>query len=256
MIAPHVLAILCVASVATGALSAIVGMAGGMTLLALMLLWMEPQIAIPVHSVVQLVSNSSRSVAQWPNVRWPLFARFALPLLPFAYAGLAVSRTVPRGAGEVLIGAFVLVATWRPSWLHFGARGGGARGDGRSDPGRRMLAAGSVVGFFSTTIGATGPLLAPFFLHLGLGRKQLIGTQAVCQAYQHLAKIALFGAVGFAFREWLWPLAALSCTATLGTWLGTRLLDRVSEADFQALYMGVLTVLALRLMSAEIAGWI
>jgi uncharacterized membrane protein YfcA len=245
----HVLAILCAASVATGALSAVVGMAGGMTLLALMLLWMEPQVAIPVHGVVQLVSNSSRSVAQWPNVRWPLFVRFALPLLPFAYAGLAVSRAVPRGIGELLIGAFVLVATWRPAWLRFGTRGA-------SDPGRRMVAAGTVVGFFSTTIGATGPLLAPFFLHQGLGRKELIGTQAVCQAYQHLAKIVLFGATGFAFREWLWPLAALSGTATLGTWLGTWLLDRVSEDDFRALYMGVLTVLALRLMAAEIAGWI
>ena len=245
MIEPYVLALLAAASVATGALSAIVGMAGGMTLLALMLLWMEPQVAIPVHAVVQLVSNSSRSVAQWPNVRWPLFARFAVPLLPFAYAGLAVSRTVPRGVGDLLIGAFVLVATWRPAWLRFGAAGS-------ADPGHRMVAAGSIVGFFSTTLGATGPLLAPFFLHLGLGRKELIGTQAVCQAYQHLAKIALFGAVGFAFRDWLAPLAVLSCTATVGTWIGTRLLDRVSESDFRALYMGVLTVLALRLVWTEL----
>jgi uncharacterized protein len=253
VIEPWVLAVLCAASVATGALSAIVGMAGGMTLLAIMLLWMEPQVAIPIHGAVQLVSNSSRSVAQWPNVRWPLFARFALPLLPFAYAGLVVARAVPRGIGEVFIGAFVLVATWRPGWLRFGA----ARGRGAEpDPGRRMIAAGSVVGFFATTIGATGPLLAPFFLHLGLGRKELIGTQAACQAYQHLAKIVLFGATGFAFREWLWPLAALACTATLGTWIGTQLLDRVSEADFEALYKGVLTVLALRLSWVEIAGWL
>jgi uncharacterized membrane protein YfcA len=247
---PSVLAFLCAASVATGALSAVVGMAGGMTLLALMLLWLEPAVAIPVHGVVQLVSNSSRSVAQWPNVRFSLFARFALPLLPCAFAGLAASRAVPRGIGAVAIGVFVLIATWRPGWLRFGGRGAAA------DPNRRMLAAGSVVGFFSTTIGATGPLLAPFFLHLGLGRKELIGTQAACQAYQHLAKIVLFGAAGFAFRAWLWPLAALSCTATLGTWLGTLLLDRVSEDDFRALYTGVLTVLALRLMSVEIASWI
>ena len=245
MIEPHVLAILAAASIATGALSAIVGMAGGMTLLAIMLFWLEPQVAIPVHAVVQLVSNSSRSVAQWPNVRWPLFARFALPLLPFAYAGLAVSRAVPRSVGELGIGAFVLVATWRPAWLRFGAAGS-------PEPGRRMIAAGGVVGFFSTTLGATGPLLAPFFLHLGLGRKELIGTQAACQAVQHLAKIALFGLVGFAFRDWLAPLAVLSCTATLGTWVGTRLLDRVSESDFRALYMGVLTLLALRLVWTEL----
>jgi uncharacterized membrane protein YfcA len=246
------LALLCAASVGTGALSAVVGMGGGITLLALMLLWMDPLVAIPLHGVVQLVSNSSRTVAQREHVRWPLLACFGAPLLPAAFAGLALARAVPRSAAEIAIGAFVLIATWRPGWLHFGARSGRAA----VDPRRRMLAAGGVVGFFSTTVGATGGLAAPFFLRLGLDRRALIGTQAACQTLQHLAKIAVFGALGFAFRDWLVPLAALSGAAVAGTWLGTRLLDRMSEADFRALYVGVLTVLALRLIEGEaLALW-
>ena len=39
-------------------------MAGGITLLSVMLLFMEPLIAIPIHGAVQLVSNSSRAVIQ------------------------------------------------------------------------------------------------------------------------------------------------------------------------------------------------
>jgi uncharacterized membrane protein YfcA len=241
---PAVLALLCGASVATGALSAVVGMAGGITLLALMLLFMDPLVAIPIHGVVQLVSNLSRTVAQREHVRWSLLACFGAPLLPMAFAGIALSRLVPRSAAEIAIGVFVLVATWRPAWLRFGRIG-------RGGPERRMLAAGSVVGFFSTTVGATGPIAAPFFLRLGLDRRGLIGTQAASQTLQHLAKIAVFGAVGFAFRDFALPLAALSATAIAGTWLGTRLLDRVSEADFRALYMGVLTVVALRLVESQ-----
>lgn len=244
---PAVLALLCAASVATGALSAVVGMAGGITLLALMLLFLDPMVAIPVHGAVQLVSNLSRTVAQREHVRWPLLLRFGAPLLPAAFAGLALSRAVPRGVAEIAIGAFVLIFTWRPAWLRFG----GGRGRAAVDPGRRLLAAGGVVGFFSTTVGATGPLLAPFFLRLGLDRRSLIGTQAACQTLQHLAKIVVFGAVGFAFRDWLMPLAALAVTAIAGTWLGTRLLDRVNEDDFRALYTGVLTVIALRLVEGE-----
>jgi uncharacterized membrane protein YfcA len=246
VIDPAVLALLCGASIATGALSAVVGMAGGITLLALMLLFMDPFVAIPVHGVVQLVSNLSRTVAQRQHVRWGLLACFGAPLLPMAFAGIAVSRLVPRAAAEIAIGAFVLVATWRPGWLRFGAAGrsGGA-------PSRRMLAAGSVVGFFSTSVGATGPIAAPFFLRLGLDRRGLIGTQAASQTLQHLAKILVFGAVGFAFRDFALPLAALSATAIAGTWLGTRLLEQLSEADFRALYMGVLTVVALRLVETQ-----
>ena len=248
MIDPGVLALLCGASIATGALSAVVGMAGGITLLALMLLFMDPFVAIPIHGVVQLVSNLSRTVAQRHHVRWGLLACFGAPLLPMAFAGIALSRSVPRAGAEIAIGVFVLVATWRPAWLRFGVD---RRGRARGAPGRRMLAAGSVVGLFSTTVGATGPIAAPFFLHLGLDRRGLIGTQAASQTLQHLAKIVVFGAVGFAFRDWALPLAALSATALAGTWLGTRLLDRVSEADFRALYMGVLTVVALRLLETQ-----
>lgn len=244
MIEPGVLALLCAASVATGALSAVVGMAGGITLLALMLLFLDPMVAIPVHGAVQLVSNLSRSVAQRSHVRWLLLLRFAAPLLPAAFAGFAVLRSVPRGAAEIAIALFVLVFTWRPDWLRFGS-------GVTADPGRRLLTAGGVVGFFSTTVGATGPLMAPFFLRLGLDRRGIIGTQAACQTLQHLAKIAVFGAAGFAFSEWLGPLLALATTAIAGTWLGTRLLERVSEHDFRALYTGVLTVIALRLLESE-----
>jgi hypothetical protein len=78
-----------------------------------------------------------------------------------------------------------------------------------------------------------------------------VTTQAACQTLQHVSKLVAFGAVGFAFRDWLLPLAALSLTAIAGTWLGTHLLARVREEDFRALYTGVLTVIALRLVEVE-----
>ena len=61
---PLQLSILCLAALATSMLSAVVGMAGGITLLSVMLLFMEPLVAIPLHGVVQLVSNGSRTVIQ------------------------------------------------------------------------------------------------------------------------------------------------------------------------------------------------
>lgn len=237
------LALLVLAAVATAALSAVVGMAGGITLLAVMLLYLEPLVAIPLHGVVQLVSNGSRSVVQRRHLAWPVVARFAAPLLPCAFAGLALARALPPEAVRLAIGVFVLVATWRPGWIRIGARA--------DDPMRAMVTAGAATGFLSTTVGATGPLVAPFFLHLRLGRQALVGTKAMCQTLQHLAKIAVFGAVGFAFHEWLGPLAALCAAVMLGTWGGSRLLDRVDETTFRFLYVGVLTLIALRLIIAE-----
>jgi uncharacterized membrane protein YfcA len=143
MLEPQTLAVLCAVSVATGAISAVVGMGGGITLLALMLLWLDPLVAIPVHGAVQLVSNASRAVAQRRHVDVSVLTAFGLPLLPMSVAGLSLAQVLPRGALEVGIGAFVLIATWRPAWLRLRS----ARPRAASSAAcRRMLFAGSLIG--------------------------------------------------------------------------------------------------------------
>ena len=236
------LAVLGVAAFATSALSAVVGMAGGITLLAVMLLFMEPLVAIPLHGVVQLLSNGSRTVIQRRHVRWSILWRYGLLLLPMGFVGLAIARLLAPDLARALIGAFVLVATWRPRWMWLGSR------PERSDPGRRFLLLGGVVGLLNMTIGATGPLIAPFFLNLGLTRQALVGTKAACQTAGHLAKLLVFGFAGFAFLPYAAPLALLGVAVVAGTWAGSRLLDRVSETVFVRLYQTVLSVIALRLV--------
>ena len=107
---------------------------------------------------------------------------------------------------------------------------------------------GALSGALGPIIGATGPFIAPFFLGLGLSRFELIGTKAACQAVVHLAKIVLFGIAGFAFREHLLLMGAMTLAVVAGTHLGTRLLARISDARFTQLYKAALTGVALRLI--------
>ena len=220
-------------------------MAGGITLLSVMLLFLEPLVAIPLHGVIQLVSNASRTTIQRRHVRWSILARYAAPLLPMGFLGLAVAQALSPALARTIIGVFVLVATWAPAALLLGAH------PERVEPGRRFLWLGAVVGALNVTVGATGPLIAPFFLDLGLTRQGIIGTKAACQTAGHLAKIAVFGVAGFAFAPYLVPLTVLCGAVMLGTWAGSRLLDRVSELWFRRLYRGVLTLIALRLVLGE-----
>jgi uncharacterized membrane protein YfcA len=81
-----------------------------------------------------------------------------------------------------------------------------------------------------------------------------VGTKAACQAIGHAVKIGLFGAAGFAFAEHAPLLALGSLCAIAGTWVGSRLLDRLSEEGFLWLYRSVLTALALRLLWKALAG--
>ena len=71
---------------------------------------------------------------------------------------------------------------------------------------------------------------------------------------EQLAKVVIFGVVGFAYAEWLIPLALLCIAVVIGTWLGSRLLERVSEKAFVRLYKTVLTLIALRLIASVAIG--
>lgn len=242
---PGTLSVLVVAAFATSILSAIIGMAGGIVLLTVMLLFLPPLEAIPLHGAVQLISNGSRTWIQRRHVERGLVLRYCLLLLPMSFVGLAIATSLSPPVARALIGVFVLLATWVPNILMPGIH------PERSDRQHRFIVLGGVVGLLNPTIGATGPLIAPFFLNLGLARQGIIGTKAACQALGHLAKLAVFGVAGFAFASYAAPLLLLAGAVVAGTWVGSQVLGRVSELWFTRLYKTVLTLIALRLVISE-----
>jgi uncharacterized membrane protein YfcA len=232
-------------AVLTSVVSGVMGMAGGMLLLAVMLLRLEPAVAIPVHGVVQLISNASRAFFLRKQVRWDAVGRFSWPLLPAGALGLWLLAYVPPSGSRIAIGAFVLAATWLKSFFSI-ARGEGAR--------RVLPVGGALVGLFSTLVGATGPLLGPFILALELGAQSTIATMAACQIFQHGSKVLLFGASGFAILAYALPCALLCLCAIAGSAIGTRLLDRIPEKQFKLLVKLVLTGLALHQLYSGVVG--
>lgn len=244
---PLDLSILAATAFATSILSAIIGMAGGIVLLSVMLLFFDPLVAVPLHGVIQLASNSTRTFVQRSHVKWKIIGSYFLLLLPMSFVGLHIAQALPPPVTRCLIGVFVLFATWFPSALLFGSH------PERIDPRRRFMVLGGVVGTIQMTIGATGPLIAPFFLNLGLTRQSIVGTKAAAQALGHTAKFVVFGIAGFAFPAYVLPLALLCGMVMLGTWVGSKLLEHVSETWFIRLYKTTLTLVAARLAIGE--GW-
>ncbi len=240
--------ILCAAALATSTLSAVIGMAGGIVLLSVMLVYFDPLTAIPLHGVIQLASNGTRTVIQRRAVVWEWVWRYAILLLPMALLGLGLALTLPAASAKASIGVFVLVATWRPGWLMLGTHPEGVR------PNRRFLLLGGVSGFLQMTLGAMGPFIAPFFLNLGLERRAIVGTKAAVQTLGHASKILIFGLAGVAYLEYRNLLVPMLLCVLLGTWLGSRLLDRVNERAFRWLYKGFLTLIATRLILLGLVG--
>ena len=233
-----VIVVLALTAFATAMLSAIVGMAGGIILLGTMLVFLDPIVAIPVHGAIQLVSNTTRATVQRKHLAWNLIWRYSLLLVPMAVIAMHIVTEVPQSLLKGMIGMFVLVATWRGKWLLLGTN------PETIDVNRRFILLGGVVGFLTMLVGAVGPFIAPFFLNMGFARQTIVGTKAACQACGHIVKITLFGIAGFGFATYAPLFAVMVPMVIAGTWVGSRLLDKVNDRTFVIIFRSVLTLVA------------
>ena len=226
-------ALLVAASFLTSALTAAMGVGGGVAMLALMGLMMPVAALIPVHGAVQLGSNTGRAWHQRAHIRTGIALPFLLGSLAGAVAGAFVVLGLPDAPLKVALGLFVIAVTWY-------------RIPGIDRLGRAGMAGGSaVIALLTMIVGATGPLLSSFFAQLlPDDRRALVATHAAGMTVQHALKVAVFALAGFAFAAWLPLIVAMVVTGYLGTLAGSRLLERLPEARFRLWFRILITLLA------------
>jgi len=230
--------VLAVAAFATATFSAIVGMGGGVTLLAVMAIVLPAAMVVPIHGVVQLSSNFTRTVVFLPHVRWRYFGAYAPGMLLGVAAATAAWSGIKLTWFKPLIGVFLLLFLWSRS--HAGTL--------RKPPLWIYAPLGLVTGFLSLFVGATGPFIAPFFLRDDFQKEEVIATKAMCQSLTHVLKIPAFIALGFDYLEHTALLAVLVVMVILGTLTGKKLLAYLDERSFERLFVAVLAVLAVHLI--------
>ena len=230
--------ILVVACFATATISAILGMAGGVTLLGVMTALLPARTVVPIHGVVQLASNWTRTWAFRSYVRWSIFFTFMVPAVLGVVIASLIWSEVKLTWFRAWIGAFILFfLLWR-----------------RYKPTLRNLPIwsygflGLAAGLLTIFVGATGPFLAPFFLRDDFDNEQVIATKAVCQTWLHLMKIPAFLSLGFDYIPYAPVLLALIAAVIGGTYFGKHLLTMISKERFVLWFQVVLALLAVYLI--------
>lgn len=238
----------------TATISAIVGMGGGILLLAVMAGFMPLGEAVQLHATVQLVSNGTRIAAFFRSVDGRTVRRFVCGALPGVVIGFLILRWIRNldstGEGlehaepylKIIIGGYILIVTHLPKPRKEAHR------PWRFD----FTLLGLLVGILGLVVGAIGPIIAPLFARRGFVKENLIATKAVCQMSTHAMKIPAFWALGLlepvAFSQLFVGMAAM---AVAGTFLGKRILRHVSPEAFVMLYKIALTVAGLKVLAYD-----
>ncbi len=209
---------------ATAMLSAVFGMAGGLVLMGVLAALMPVSAAMVTHGVVQSVSNGWRAVLLRRFLMWRTLLVYAGGSALAAALLAGVSVVLPKAWLFIVLGLVPLLV-WLPrERLHLDAR-------------RPLQAAAcgvSVTGL-NVIAGVSGPLLDVFFQNVEADRRAIVATKAATQVLSHGVKIAYYiapaAASGVAPPAWL--LAAAVPLSIIGTTIGARLLETLSDQDFR-----------------------
>ncbi len=227
------------AVILTAIISGVVGMAGGVTLLSFMTFFLTMDVIVPLHGIIQLSSNSSRCYFLKDKIHKKI-SRFFFMGAPIGTLTtyFLIKEISHKEFLLVPMAILIFYTIFKPKKL-----------PQLNIPYWGFFFLGILTGILAPLIGATGPLLAPFFLRKDLDKEQIVATKALAQMFTHLLKIPLFLALEFPYLDYLYPLVFMVICAIIGTKIGVLLLGKVSEKIFILIYKSALLLAGIRILS-------
>lgn len=225
-------------------LAAVTGFGGAAILLPLTVMVFGVRDAVPILTVAQLIGNASRVWFNRTHVSYGVVRWFALGAVPAAVAGSLLFASAPVEPLKRVLGAFLLLMV---AGRRFGPR---ALGHIRL-PLAAFAGIGAGSGFLSALLGSVGPLMAPFFLAVGLVKDAYIGTEALATVIVHATKLVTYQQVALLTPANALAGVMLGPVMILGSIVGKSIVGRLSESTFVALVEGTLLVAGLGFLTGR-----
>jgi len=240
------------AALVTAIISGIFGMAGGLIFMGVIASFMGVAEAMVVHGTVQSISNSTRAYLLKGHVRWDIFLKICIGAVP-ALALLLLLRYVPSKGVLFMVLGLLPILLWLPKhWIALDAQ----------KPAHAVFLGFCVTGL-NLVAGVAGPALDMFFVKTKMPRHEIVATKAIIMFASHLMKIFYFGipmlmaAKLSSLPPW-WFFAAAIPFIMLGTFAGTRILNRMSNVGFRNYTKYLVSIIGVVyvIRGASLLGWI
>ena len=234
--------ILIVVGLAAGLLSGSVGFGGGMILLPVITYFYGVEVAVPVSTIAQMLSNLSRVVMGWKEIDWRAVGMFLLLAVPFTALGAFGFAKVPKGPMTIVLCSFLIVFAVMK-----------LMGKMRlpHSP-STMVVGGGVTGLVNGLLGISGPLSSAVFLTLELAPVSYIASEATTAAVMHIVKAIVYGKLNLMSDSIFLSGCGIGCAMILGNFIAMRFIRNVNKKLYQKVVAGIMIAVSLWLVISQI----
>ncbi len=239
---PIVIATIFASVVITSFISGILGMAGGMILMGVLLAVLPLTQALLLHGMVQMAANGWRAWLWRAHISWPIARNYMIGATVALGAFMLVRLVVSKPASFIILGCTPFISLLLPKQMRLCV-----------DKPLHAWLCGFVSSLLQLAAGVSGPILDSFFVHSALKKHGVVATKAITQTFGHMLKVAYFG--GFisivaaqntaveAATTAPWIIICAVALAFVGTNLSRRVLDGMDEAKFRRYTRTVIMVI-------------
>ena len=220
----------------TSTVTGVVGIGGGMMLIAILPSFLPLNALIPVHGLTQMSSNLSRAVFGYKDVQYEVIPKFLLGSAIGIGIFAGILNVISLEYVPLFIGAYILLSLWSEKF----------------NEKIKRYESYFLAGFFQTglsmVVGATGPLTMTLLLKDYGDKNKVVATGAALMSITHVLKVFVFMYFGFVFFDYLGVIVAMIIGAVAGSWTGTQLRDKIEGKKFVLILKVFLSVLAIHVM--------
>jgi uncharacterized membrane protein YfcA len=220
----------------TSTIAAIVGLGGGMMLIAILPSFLPINALIPVHGLTQVTSNLSRAIFGYKDVQYEVIPKFLIG----SFLGIALFASILNFISleyvPLFIGLYILLSLWSQKF----------------NEKIKKYESYFLAGFFQTglsmVVGATGPLSMTLLLKDYKDKDKVVATSAALMSLTHILKVFVFMYFGFVFFDYIGIIIAMVIGAITGSWAGTKLRNIIDGKKFEIILKILLTALAIKVI--------
>ena len=218
----------------TSTVAGVVGLGGGLLLIAILPSFLPINALIPVHGLSQVSSNLSRAYFGRKDIQYQIIPKFLIGSLVgvgiFAFfLNLISIEYIP-----LFIGVYILLSLWSQKF----------------NDKIKKYENYYIIGFFQTglsvIVGTTGPLTMTLLLKEFQDKDKVVATSAILMSITHILKVFVFVYFGFVFFDYLSIIIAMIIGSIVGSYAGTKLRDKIDGKKLVFALKILLSILAIK----------